>query len=217
MGMLMNNKNTPKEYQAFSLIELMVVIAIVAILAAVAIPSYKAYLIKSRSGSLTTAIDSLIQRSFEYASTSGHYANAYDLGLATNNTAFVGAHVLNPTAINPYLHSNLLIYDYGEDPGAGGGPEQGCGQLGFVQGAVASAGLGLDNADTYISFTCYLIYYNNTNQAKCIYVAQSGGGAASIPGDLIPGWINYFGDTAYTNNPENDAFMTGPYAEARCQ
>ena len=61
---------------AFSLIELMVVIAIVAILAAVAIPSYRNYIIKSKITEIITVLSSQKDIFIEAYETTGSFASS---------------------------------------------------------------------------------------------------------------------------------------------
>lgn len=68
---------------AFSLIELMVVIAIVAVLAAVAVPSYKNYMIRHRLSAVVPIIQRYMDQSIEFASINERYGNAYEIGASS--------------------------------------------------------------------------------------------------------------------------------------
>ncbi len=68
--------------KAFSLIELMVVIAIVAILSAVSVPAYKDYVTKAKlTSDVVYFLDGLAQRSQVQFETTGQFATNDDLGL----------------------------------------------------------------------------------------------------------------------------------------
>jgi prepilin-type N-terminal cleavage/methylation domain-containing protein len=66
---------------AFSLIELMVVVAIVVVLAAVAIPAYKNYMISTKVQSYTALLEGFKQQIINYHNRHGVFPNARDLGL----------------------------------------------------------------------------------------------------------------------------------------
>lgn len=71
------------KYNAFSLIELMVVIAIVAILAAVAVPVYKTYTIKSKIQSVMPVVQGMIDKGKMYYEKHGDFATLAQIGIPT--------------------------------------------------------------------------------------------------------------------------------------
>ena len=84
----MKNKKINKTQQGFTLIELMVTVAIVGILASIAMPSYQAYVQKSRRTSATSALLDLASREAQYYSTNNVYtATMTTLGYASNSVA----------------------------------------------------------------------------------------------------------------------------------
>lgn len=64
---------------AFSLIELMVVIAIVALLAAVAVPAYKDYVIRAKLSEVRSTVEGIKQKMVEYVNFNNSPANSPDL------------------------------------------------------------------------------------------------------------------------------------------
>jgi prepilin-type N-terminal cleavage/methylation domain-containing protein len=73
--------------KGFSLIELLVVIAIVGLLAAIAVPSYKMYVLKSKVATLRPYIESVMSTSVNYYNKNGVLPNAYQMGIFPNTNA----------------------------------------------------------------------------------------------------------------------------------
>lgn len=78
--------------RAFSLIELMTVVAVIAILAAIAIPNYRDYLIKTRRASATGCLVELAQFMERHYTTHMSYADAVlpDTACRTELSGFYG-------------------------------------------------------------------------------------------------------------------------------
>ena len=78
--------------RAFTLIELMIVIAIIGILAAVAIPMYSDYTQKARSSEMPTFLKGIVEHQLIYKDTpesQGKYANGFaTIGFETSNGTF---------------------------------------------------------------------------------------------------------------------------------
>lgn len=85
---------------AFSLIELMVVIAIVALLTAIAVPSYSAYTQKAKMVTIVRIMDSLKEKSFAYYNLHGEWPQSgADLGYAIGG----GGDLTDFNNYNPYI------------------------------------------------------------------------------------------------------------------
>jgi type IV pilus assembly protein PilE len=86
-----------RKRSGFSLIELMVALAIIAILAAIALPSYRQYVIRSHRRAAQTTMMDIASRQQQYFLANRAYASTSDLG-----------YVL-PTEVDEY-------YDFAIDP-----------------------------------------------------------------------------------------------------
>lgn len=73
--------------QAFSLIELMVVIAVIAILAAVATPYYGDYIVRTKLNSGLIILEHLKKKSAEYYSIHGTFPSLADIGAVNTDFA----------------------------------------------------------------------------------------------------------------------------------
>ncbi len=69
---------------AFSLMELIVVIAIVAGLAAIAMPAYLSYTQKAEYAKILGIVDDVMKKSQEFYNVNGYYPTAEDLGYAVS-------------------------------------------------------------------------------------------------------------------------------------
>jgi len=102
--------------KAFSLIELMVVIAIVALLAAVAVPSYSKYTIKAKIATLVPVIDRNFKKAemhyikYGYFPAAGHWGSGDGVGLGYTIPSDWRAVGNASTEISPLLASAWLGY-----------------------------------------------------------------------------------------------------------
>lgn len=87
--MAVRNKLSFKREEGFSLVELMIAVAIVSILASIALPSYRAYIVKSRRTDIQREMVSYGQALERWYTTNGTYQNsaATDCGVAYTGSA----------------------------------------------------------------------------------------------------------------------------------
>lgn len=79
-----------RNQQGFSLIELMIVVVIVAILAAVAIPSYRSYMVRSHRVDATRALTDLAARQERFLYSNNAYTT--DLSKLGGNSSMAGSY-----------------------------------------------------------------------------------------------------------------------------
>ena len=201
--------------QGFSLIELMVVIAIVAILSAIAVPSYKSYVISARLSSIAPIVDGIIQKSIVYASQYGHFPSAGQLNMVTPS----GQSSLRTTSaalLSPYLNF-AYINDMSTNAGIPSHSTTNCGQAGYIDLELNTDTIGL-GTNAVAKVACFMAHKNGAIESKCfysyttkntnshVYTALSGNMVSSpSDGQLIPGWIN----AGSTQHAQVLAFLTG--------
>ena len=99
----MGIKSLKSFQQAFSLVELMVVIAIIGILSAIAVPSYKSYVIKARVAELVTIAESIQSRMVQAYNDGTWIAGSNITTLFPNGaptSTYANASYATPTAAN---------------------------------------------------------------------------------------------------------------------
>ena len=96
--------------QAFSLVELMIVIAIIGILSAIAIPSYQSYIIRARVTEMLTIAGNIQQRIAQKYNEGSTSWILDDLGLGTTiTTTYVSAFNASPSSIGSCPSGSTLI------------------------------------------------------------------------------------------------------------
>jgi len=193
---------------AFSLIEVMIVVAIIAILAAVGLPAYQNYQLGARMSDAANVVQNLMQQAIQFSSINGRFASAYDLGLSTTNGSIIANDNLAVNVIPYYLpaaaNGGLFIQDF-----SGSGP---CGQMGDVMVWLDASALGFNSnvatnpdggAGNGVTLECNFWHYEGTVYNFCSYAY--GTDAASGIAELLPGWINQNTGSGW------DASNFGPY------
>ena len=198
--------------KGFSLIELMVVIAIVGVLAAVAIPSYKTYLIKTKLGSLAPVLDSLMNKSMVYANTNAAVPTAAQLGLSPTSNSYV---VDNPSTLNKYITSMNILSSVNVDNGMS------CLAIQTISGNLDVAALGFPSSTaTTGSFNCYLFNGPGNSYVKSCAVYFQDGGSNYVLGLWIPNWYACLESTCSNPRPyyqQKDGYGPNPrFTSAIC-
>jgi prepilin-type N-terminal cleavage/methylation domain-containing protein len=185
---------------AFSLIELMVVIAIVAVLASVAVSSYKSYIISSKIGEFTPLLNKIGDDMIDYVQQHGVFPNAAQLGYIGTGTP-ANAWVQNSEAISPNIASGQVrIVDF--DVWGTLNPASACGRIGLVSfDGILNSYLGIKENGTF-TLQMYIIHKNGSYKKFIDYYT-----AGSDSGTWYPGAVNVFqdiqGDWTYWGNTWN--------------
>lgn len=167
--------------KAFSLIELMVVIAIVGILSAVAVPSYKNYILKAKIASVMPILGHYTNKSIENYTIKGVFANAEDVGLPLSGG---NPNIGLGSAVSPLLDTITM---------ADNGTAQAC-RGGSILTVMETSNLG-DASITDIQIYNYIFEINNSIIPYCFYfyVIDDDHNGSEL---LIDGCVNGFSQTA---------------------
>lgn len=185
---------------AFSLIELMVVIAIVAILSAVAVPAYRGYVVKAKTSQVIDIIEGLSKQSILFSQTHGYFADAYDLGLSSTPGS---TRVDNPSEFLPAAY--FAAPDTGIALGDNSSPAP-CGQKGQVMVIVDAHALGIPQAnatgDGLVAFAH--IPYNTGGVINYLdyYYVYLASNDSYVGDDYVTGWLNMVLPGGTTTNQE---------------
>lgn len=183
---------------AFSLIELMVVIAIVGILAMVAVPAYKDYSFRAKFTEIQTIVTSLMQQSILYSSVNGsRFGNAQELNLSASGGDFVDDNVA--TSLSPYFSPDALAVQRLQvsDQSVNYALPAGCAAAGVVSGAIDPQLLGFSAAEVdNFTFSCAYWNYNGNINRQCFY-SYGNASDGSNPKEIIPEWVNMNSGTGW--------------------
>lgn len=178
----------PETKKAFSLIELLVVLAVVGILASISIPTYRLYSLRTKLGTVAETLGDLRKMGWTYWNKTGRMPNAYNLGLSPTTNATAAS---SPSSINPYLSSLNF--------GAQGTPQfSACDGSGAIWGTFNTTALGMPS--TYATaggFTCYYFNRSKIMLHNCSFYFNAG--SVYTTDNLIPGWLTCQ-DTSCSNS-----------------
>ncbi len=171
---------------AFSLIELMVVIAIVGILSTAAVPAYKDYITKVKLVLAHEYLQHQVNRSIEYYNVHGTFANVeqlgFPVGVSSNQTPI-------PTNASEFILPPSVIYLF-MSPNTTVSCPWGSSQVyitNFGEGDMITDGVG-----DVVDLQTHFIDVNGTVNKYCFYTYWDGGPltGTQASGDFIPGCIN---------------------------
>ncbi len=178
--------------KAFSLIELMVVIAIVGILSAVAVPSYKDYMARVKIVSAVSELQSLRNSVKEYYSKNGSFPTLTDLGLSSPE----------PASLAEYFTPHVAFVQVAEDPGhtcpAGG-------IVAYISNIASDPNLYISTAGNPADVVVYsegMYEKGSMLQTECVYQYYQiiGGTPTQMSGDWIPGCLNLLDNPTYDSD-----------------
>lgn len=184
--------------KAFSLIELMVVIAIVSILSVVALPAYRTYVIKTNLALANNFVQGQINDSIRYYNENGVFANVQQLGLPFAS----GDNESTPDyETEGYFHGSILQMEMKSTAQANGATcAAGNANVivsNFGQGDVLTDG---GNADT-VTMDYVFVDQKGVVIKTCQYTYFQAGSPAPVSGNYISGCVNVI------DNPGNQAVI----------
>lgn len=191
--------NTKQASNAFSLIELIVVIAIIGVLAGISVGTYKNYVAKSNAAELVNIVNAYKDRSILFAQQNGYFPSPSELGLdATGNN------VTDPSTLLPAAYASgdnvFGFYDDSVDIGF----DRPCGAHMVMQLVVDAYAAGFPQVSApdqgMLSLLIYLYNVNNVVTALNIYYIYDG--QNMLNDDFISGWVNYSDPQVWDINTE---------------
>lgn len=189
---------------AFSLIELIIVIAIIGILAAIAVPVYKSYSFKAQINSLIPAMSNIIDQQMAAFSTKGYVPSGQQLGYAatgygpnSGDTNFMTVNALGNSAL-----SNTTSFVYA--PGNTNSCVTGLIVQTYIPG---TSTLAFNDLPIWLNIR-YIHFADGTVKK---YYTYNYGVSQAADGDILPGWVNM----ASTTDPLATQYQT-EWANATC-
>lgn len=171
--------------KAFSLVELLVVVAIIGTLSAMAVPVYKNYVIKARLASVQPVLSDIILKSKQYYARFGVYPSFQQMNMAYD--------VGNPNQTNPVPTNASQYYmpPYIAVMVTGGATGYTCPAgvlVSYVSNFNNGAFTDTDSNPDMVFLQYVFTPKNGADVTFCGYMYQSGG--VPIDGDFIPGCLN---------------------------
>ena len=160
--------------RAFSLIELMVVIAIIALLAAVAIPSYKQYSGRAKFSTLMPVVERFKNSAIVYYNLNGKFPNAAELGIdsGATNPPFIQVASSAVGNMPPYFWLMTIEGDSSSST---------CPHQSFITAYVDCTVIGDCNGPGGIQmFELYSVAVGDIIQSMCLYWESGGSGADDL-------------------------------------
>lgn len=181
--------------KAFSLIELMVIVAIIGISTGVAVPVYQNYMLRARMGTARAYVDSFNHQIKDFYTNNGTFPSNTDLNVPSSV----------PTSVAGYAYAPYVAYITMEPQTATSG------QCNYsVNTAYFSNYQGdyYENGNSnYVVFYNYFIDNDGTMEIKCAFYEFSPSTGQVTTNDIYP-------DCVKTNTPNTSEIMT--YIDTAC-